>query len=515
MLKKILIGGLLLVVVLGVGLFVWARYVFGQEGVRTTLASQLSSALGQPVKVGSIGASIYPRVTVNLGEVTIGEPARITVRTLQVGTDFRALLSRRIEHAAMNLSGARIELPLPDFKIASSKTNAPPSPSSGSPVEIVSIDEVTLNDVEIVSGGRTLRGDVEVVPHGNALTIRKISLGAGAAAVDITGEINDLTGPSGSLDISAGALNFDELLAFVSDFAGAAGLNSSAPPSSAPAAPASPSTMNLALSIAADKASFGALTLDKLSGKARVTPDAVTLEPAKFGLFGGTYDGTLALSLGATPAFRLNARLAGVDMAAATAFAGSPNVITGRLAGQIEMTGKGLDAPAVLKTARGTARIDITDGTVKNLGLIQNVIVATSGRADAKRGGGSRDEPFSRLGGTLTVAGGSASTQDLKFQSKDLLLDAAGAVRLDGTAINLKGQVQLSDELSQQAGRDLVRYTQDQGRVTLPATITGSAASPQVRIDVASMAKRAITNRANEEAQKVLKKGLGGLLQRK
>jgi hypothetical protein len=51
--------------------------------------------------------------------------------------------------------------------------------------------------------------------------------------------------------------------------------------------------------------------------------------------------------------------------------------------------------------------------------------------------------------------------------------------------------------------------------VTLPATITGSAESPQVRIDVASMAKRAITNRANEEAQKVLKKGLGGLLQRK
>jgi uncharacterized protein involved in outer membrane biogenesis len=273
--------------------------------------------------------------------------------------------------------------------------------------------------------------------------------------------------------------------------------------------------MNLTLSIAADKASFGQLTLDKLSGNARVTPDAVTLEPIKFGLFGGTYDGTLALSLGTTPAFRLSARLAGVDMAAATAFAGSPNVITGRLAGQLEMTGKGLDAPAVLKTARGTARIDITNGTVKNLGLIQNVVVATSGRADAKSAGGSRDEPFSRIGGTLNVAGGAASTQDLKFESKDVLLDAAGAVRLDGSAINLKGQVQLSDELSQQAGRDLVRYTQDQGRVTLPATITGSAESPQVRIDVASMAKRAITNRANEEAQKVLKKGLGGLLQRK
>ena len=71
-------------------------------------------------------------------------------------------------------------------------------------------------------------------------------------------------------------------------------------------------------------------------------------------------------------------------------------------------------------------------------------------------------------------------------------------------------QLQLSDELSQQAGRDLVRYTQQGGRVTLPATITGSAADPHVRLDVASLAKRAITNRANEEAQKAVKKGLGG-----
>ena len=110
--------------------------------------------------------------------------------------------------------------------------------------------------------------------------------------------------------------------------------------------------------------------------------------------------------------------------------------------------------------------------------------------------GGSRDEPFSHLGGTLNISGGFASTPDLRFESKDLLLAAGGAMRLDGSAINLQGQVQLSDELSQQAGRDLLRYTQDQGRVTLPATITGSASNPQVRIDVASMAKRAITNRA-------------------
>ena len=74
--------------------------------------------------------------------------------------------------------------------------------------------------------------------------------------------------------------------------------------------------------------------------------------------------------------------------------------------------------------------------------------------------------------------------------------------------------MQLSDELSKQAGRDLIRYTQQGGRVTLPATITGSAEAPHVRIDIADMAKRALANRANEEAQKALKKGLGSLFKK-
>jgi uncharacterized protein involved in outer membrane biogenesis len=260
---------------------------------------------------------------------------------------------------------------------------------------------------------------------------------------------------------------------------------------------------------------MGMLTLDKLAGKARITADTMSLAPIAFGVFGGRYDGSLVFRLGAVPDFRLNATLAGVDMAAAAAFAGSPGTITGRLSGKLNLTGRGMNASSVMNATRGTARVDLVNGVVKNLGLIRSVVVATSGRADsAGAGGGTRDEPFTTLGATWTLAGGSAGTDDLRFESKDLLLTASGTVRPDGRGINLKGLVQLSDELSKQAGRDLIRYTQQEGRVTLPATITGSADAPQVRIDIADTAKRALTNRANEEAQKALKKGLGGLFKR-
>jgi uncharacterized protein involved in outer membrane biogenesis len=317
-------------------------------------------------------------------------------------------------------------------------------------------------------------------------------------------------------------LNFDQLLAFASDFATGSGMGTSAAASSAPAhathpnaGPAGVPAMNIAASLEAGRATMGMLTLDRLAGMARLTAKTITLEPISFGVFGGRYDGSLLFSLGAVPEVKMNATLAGVDMAAATAFAGSPGTITGRLSGKLNLNGRGMEASSVLRATRGTARVDIVDGVIKNLGLIRSVVVATSGRADAAgAGGGARDEPFTKLGATLTVSGGSASTKDLRFESKDLLLAAAGTVRLDGSGIDLTGQVQLSDELSKQAGRDLIRYTQEGGRVTLPATITGSAGAPQVRIDIAGLAKRALANRASDEAQKALKKGLSGLFKK-
>ena len=273
--------------------------------------------------------------------------------------------------------------------------------------------------------------------------------------------------------------------------------------------------MNVVVALEADRATLGALMLEKLAGTARITADAMRLEPISFGVFRGRYTGSLVFALGGVPDIRLKAALTDVDVATATTFAGSPGAITGRMSAKIDLTSRGMDASSVMKAAHGTVRVDIVDGVVKNLGLVRSIVVATSGRGDAMGAGlGSRDEPFAKLGATLAIANGTVTTQDLRFESKDLLLAGAGTVRLDRSAINLLGQVQLSDELSKQAGRDLVRYTQDSGRVTLPVNISGSADAPHVRIDVASMAKRAITNRANEEGQKLLKKGLGSLLKK-
>ena len=124
------------------------------------------------------------------------------------------------------------------------------------------------------------------------------------------------------------------------------------------------------------------------------------------------------------------------------------------------------------------------------------------------RAAGAGDEPFKNAGrDAATLAGGTASTENLRLESKDLLLAAGGTVQAGrhqhqpprpgavvGRALQTGGARSWSATHSRRA-RDAAR---DDHR------FRGVAAG--VRIDVADVAKRALTNRASEEAQKAIRR---------
>ena len=167
---------------------------------------------------------------------------------------------------------------MPPF--AASDSAATPETSSSAPVEIVSIDEISLDDVEIVSGGRTLRGNIQMAVSGRRLDIRRADFTADDTPISVTGRIDDPAGPTGELTIRGASLDVLRLVSFASDFS-TGGMPSDARPSSPSAPDAVP--MNLKLSLETERAVLGTLVLDALAGSARVTDEAVTLDPIAFG----------------------------------------------------------------------------------------------------------------------------------------------------------------------------------------------------------------------------------------
>ena len=133
--------------------------------------------------------------------------------------------------------------------------------------------------------------------------------------------------------------------------------------------------MNVVVALEADRATLGALMLEKLAGTARITADAMRLEPISFGVLRGRYTGSLVFALGDVPDIRLKAALTDVDVATATTFAGSPGAITGRMSAKIALTSRGMDASSVMKARRLTLALPSASPIAHLLdGMASNVI---------------------------------------------------------------------------------------------------------------------------------------------
>lgn len=478
----------LLLALVAAGAYLWARVSLGSEAVRTAVAARASDVLGQPVAIGSIRPRLLPGPAISLGDVRIGSPARVVVDRLDVGASLLPLFSRRVEHASILADGVRVDLPLPPLALRQSSGDA-------GPLEIVSIDEIRLTGVTITGGEHTLTGDLDLVPDGRGLTIRRVALTGGNTTLEATGRLTDLAGPAGEIKVEAETLDTTDLAALARAFGTDA---APGPADTAKAGTNGAARLSLTVTFDADRAIAGPVTLERLTGTAQVTPGMVDLRSMAFNLYAGSGQGSAVVSFGPARTYRLEAALEDVDLAAVLAAAGRPDTMTGRLRGTIAVEGRGDSTETALQSATGTARLESTDGTVRGLGLVSAVSVLTSdpsGLLNALAGRSpSAPDAYSRAGLSMRIADGLATTDDFRFESRDVELTAAGVVALDGSAVNLAGLARLSSGMS------------------VPATVTGPLSGPRVQVET-GQATRSLSEIDPEEAMKSLFGGLKGLLE--
>jgi hypothetical protein len=503
---RLLIAGLVVLALLTGGAYFAANAVLGSDRVRLTLEQKLAEHFGQPVRVGSAGAGLFPP-SLELRDVSIGPPGVVQLGEIRLKTGLRGLLSRRIEEAEVAVSKSRISLPLPfPINVPAPSAVTPKTEAASSGVEVASVRAIALRDVELVSAQGNVTVDLDASIDGDRLQIEQLTARAKKTRLVASGTVRSLTRLDGTLDAHASPLELDEIIAIGSALAGAF-----APPAASSREPTTtPAPLHIRMTLSAPEGHFASQAFRDLSTTLDLTQRRVSLSPLSLRVFGGAVQGKVDADIGrSVPQLRLSGRLEGFDISEVMKATGSPGSVTGRLTGTSSLVADGTDAEALIRSARGTIGAAITDGTLPGLDMVRTIVLAFGKPSGAPAQG--LGSAFSRLVGTFTLADGILATDNLRLASRDFDMQGSGTLRLGSGEVNSTATVVLSEELTAQAGTDLRRYAQDNGRVTVPVTIRGPIAKPTVFPDIAAATRRALGNELKRRATSML----GGLFKKK
>jgi uncharacterized protein involved in outer membrane biogenesis len=458
-----------------------AYWLLARDGFRRSLEAQATSWLGQPVRIGAARAQFLPRPAIRLEAIRVGDPQQLALDDVELSADFRPLLGGRIENADVRLSNSRIEMPLP-FSLPRGPGAAGGGMAAGAAaVRIVSIRSITLRDVRLRSRDREVTVSADSSLEGTTLALRRFDAESGRTALSVEGVVSLSPRIDAQLQATATQLDLDELIALADAFT---------PPSSGAAESRGPAPRIVA-DINAPKATAGAMAMSAFTTELRLDGDSLALNPLRFEVFGGRYEGSITARLGMPLSATIESRIADVDVAQLAAFGGSPDTITGRLSGGGRFTGSGADLPALWQSARGSGTGSIVDGSIRRLQLVRTVVLFFGRPAP---GAGESSDRFDRIDATFALENRRLRTRNFSLHSADADMMGTGSLNLESDAIDGSVDVLLSEALSAQAGTDLYRYTREGNRVVLPAAIGGTLGMPRLTIDAAAALKRGIRN---------------------
>lgn len=503
MFKKIVIVTVAILAAAALAVVLYARSALASDNVRTTLEQHLSRQIGEPVRIASAAARVFPRVALELGNVTVGEPPEVSVERVSISTDLRGLFSRRIRDAEVTLSGGRVVLPAA-LALTTIGDGGPPGAEQASAVTIESVRAIALRDVEVVAGPSSLRVNSDSALEGGQLKVSRLEVESARTRFDATGTV--MTGTRhGTFTIDAESLDIDELLAIAARLT--PGGNDER---SDPATP-----MRLELDVAARAGRFAGYDFTGCKATLAAVPGHIAMPALSFQMFGGGFAGSLDVDTSATaPRLRLRGKTDGLDVSQLAATAGRPGSITGRLAATVDLAATGDVATAVVQSTTGTADAAITNGVIPGLEMVRAIVLAFGKPKGAPPPGSG--SAFSRIAGHFTIQNGVLRSNNVTFASRDFDMGGRASLAVKSGALEAHVDVVLSKELTAQAGTDLRRYAASDGRVIVPAQISGTLAKPTITLDLAAAMKRALENelkrRTRSWLEELLKKKKGEVL---
>ena len=229
-----------------------------------------------------------------------------------------------------------------------------------------------------------------------------------------------------------------------------------------------------------------------LAADVNLRDQLATLTKLDLRAFAGSYSGGGRYDMREkeNPKFDFRSTIRGMDLKSmlASQSPGSEKRIEGRLDADLALAGAGKQWETIKRQLRGNGRIDIKDGTIKDVNIADQVLASVTGigglsnlispRVRAKHPAlfETGDTKFDKLGGSVQIAEGSARSDDLTLAARDYAMLGKGTYSLDNE-LDFNATLVASKELSDDVIADVreAKYIADaQGRIEIPFRLTGA-----------------------------------------
>lgn len=473
--KKIAVVIIVIVVTVLVGLVVIVPLLLDVDRYRPQVARHIQEETGKPAEIRRLALTVFPTVSIRVDDFTLGNPPGfpegylLKARRIYAVLDAGELWHRRVVVKSLELDELAINL-LSDSRgrwnfesTAKQKTTKKVAETASEPplftlgvISKVKVARGQLTAANLLASGR--KGPNFFEAHDVSSTLERVDLSAFVTSTSLAAPaILSLPPESVSTGGWVGALY-------------------AATPQSVPAAQGD---------LRADSLRFGSLQATRVKFKVRLFAKQVFFDDLTFDLYGGHAVGALSFNFsGQNPRYITNARVSGVDMA--RLLEASPDArgkMTGKMEGNLKLSGEVVHSPDPLAGMRGTGQVSIRDGRLPSLQLNRNLsTLARLGNLGPASGDPSS---FSSMSADLNIANQRISSNKVVILgngievngSGSLSLAGAGSLDYEGVAKLMAGQSAVTDLLVNLSGA-----TYADGKLTFPFTLGGTLQNPKFNL---------------------------------
>lgn len=355
-----------------------------------------------------------------------------------------------------------------------------------------------------------------------------IDLATGAVAVEdlvlalddsrIQGRIalTDPAVPELQFDLHADRLDVDRYLpaqaAAAPPSPGAAAAAGGRAATASPQAAATANTLVAQGRLRIDTLRASGLTISAFDATVSADKGMIRLEPLSARLYGGSYQGKVALDTRRQPPrLSLDESLQGAELAPLLQdLTGAAARVTGRADVRARLQADAGEADVLKRSLAGRIELRVRDGAIKGVNVAQMMREASARlRGETAPASGANQTDFTELSANIDAARGVLRNDDLAMSSPLLRIGGAGSANLLSETIDYRLRTSLVATLTGQGGAELDNLR----GVTVPIRITGSFAQPAFALDLDALIADTLRDKARGKIEEKLREKLPAPMQ--